>query len=217
MVIAIIAILAAMLLPALSKARAMAKAAVCINNLKQVGIGLLLYAENWDGIFYGSLQETTMNRDYIPVDVRYCPAWKPFDRAGDKDTYKRQCYGLRGGYVYPGLEITNSYVKTRLYAKVQAHAFWILADSINMYYPVGNTSYRTQWSGVGNTSTGYGFVHFRHGNNANLLFVDGHVESVTMARFREVTLVHSWLTGNAADDWWVVDRNLNKVFIQGVP
>ena len=49
MVIAIIAILAALLLPSLKSARDSARAASCMSNLRQLGTGIHLYANEYDG------------------------------------------------------------------------------------------------------------------------------------------------------------------------
>ena len=47
-VVSIIAILAAMLLPAMAKARNITKQAVCLSNLRQCGMAMDLYAGDWD-------------------------------------------------------------------------------------------------------------------------------------------------------------------------
>jgi len=51
-VIAIIAILAGLLLPALSKAKDRARAAQCLSDLKQIGVGSTLYADDFNNTYF---------------------------------------------------------------------------------------------------------------------------------------------------------------------
>lgn len=53
-VIAIIAILASILFPVFAKARDKARQASCFNNLKQIGLAFMNYAQDWDGDFPSS-------------------------------------------------------------------------------------------------------------------------------------------------------------------
>ena len=55
-VIAIIAILAALLLPALNRAKTKAEGIACLNDLKQAGLAVTLYSDDFNGAFPPNLQ-----------------------------------------------------------------------------------------------------------------------------------------------------------------
>src|SRR5579862_8507131 len=67
-VLAIIAILAAILFPVFAQAREKARAAACLSNEKQIGIGIMMYAQDYDETYpmaaaYGSFNTA------IPLEI----------------------------------------------------------------------------------------------------------------------------------------------------
>jgi len=119
-VIATIAILAGMLLPALSRAKAASQSAVCQSNLKQLVLGWILYAEENDDRLAGSISVNLVNQrgswvlgntkqDRTPSNImagvmfRYASAVGayrcPADRStvnGQKGQFRTRSYTLNG-------------------------------------------------------------------------------------------------------------------------
>ena len=101
-VIAIIALLMAILVPVLHKAREQGKDIICRNNLRQVGIGTNLYAEDWDlkiprgsagniawyVLFMPFLAQKPIDNDYRTVEIYRCPSYP--------DREQTVCYIVNG-------------------------------------------------------------------------------------------------------------------------
>src|SRR5262245_32017177 len=76
-VVAIIAILASLLLPVLSRAKERGRRAKCMSNLRQIGVGLKMYASDHERYPYFTI-ESTPDRPPVSIDIPLQPYTKHF-------------------------------------------------------------------------------------------------------------------------------------------
>lgn len=197
-VVAIIGILASMILPSLAKSRAKVKTAVCVSNLKQVGVALQLFSSEGNGLLPGPML-SGYRTGYRDSDTSYlsmklavfsgmpepsgtraehklfsCPSFSGTD-AGDTalTAYQFQTHGQNSsGKRYMGYPNSGFHVIQTLSAVEDASA-----ETATMEMDQVLITGTPGW--LSNISS-----EPRHGFRGNaglrtMLFYDGHVEATT--------------------------------------
>jgi prepilin-type N-terminal cleavage/methylation domain-containing protein/prepilin-type processing-associated H-X9-DG protein len=179
-VIAIIGILAALLLPALGRARAKARMAQCISNMHQLGLAMQMWWDDHDQHFmpledggFNPLLTNSWPILLLPYvvnakNVYHCPDDKYFVWDGGSMSAKTESYGydywaLTSGAIYTGaaLSLCANSAKTLL-----------LSDSTDADSLPGSSQYAyavSDWGPEQPSQT-------RHNGWANCLYVDQHAE-----------------------------------------
>lgn len=175
MVVAIIGILSAMLLPAMSRAKGKARASECLNNLKQLGIGAIMYsADNEDTLPQSSHEHASWVgrlQPYTGTAVYRCP--------DDKNRTRVYSYAI------------NDFLTARPFgAETLDYSKWTLlpSPSDTFYLAECDDQYESSDhfhfadSGAG----GYSPAVFRtqvavkrHDSAANFLYADGHAAKIS--------------------------------------
>ncbi len=172
-VIAIIAILAGMLLPALNKAREKARMGVCVSNLKQIGVGLTMYADSYEGARFPhlggdeGLEMLRVNGALTDYGVFHCPSTangvgKSDERLTYTKTEAKESGVINCDYAFAG-GMTNGVSRS-----TGAPDSAIAADYIGESDPKAD---------AGNLSGS------NHQDGGNILFIDNHVKGFTGANW----------------------------------
>jgi len=199
-VVAIIAILAAMLLPALSKAREKARQSLCMSNLKQVGSALIMYSDDYNGWTPHTVasnqywSEILWEGEYAPEPIGgkstifLCPSNPPktYDHRPDHS------YGMR--------DVQNAWSTSYRISHSPVRGYRLITDDhITLESPSLCPLVADSMQGWGkhpqiycftsNTTTNIGYnVHVRHIGSANVLFADGHVESCNPSQLNKYNI-----------------------------
>lgn len=190
-VIAIIAILAAILFPVFAKAREKARQSSCASNLKQIGLSITQYAQDYDemlpgqdandgsiaygqGVAWTSIPAAVtwigQLQPYLKnAEILICPSSKGIVGAGGSVAGSMCSYIANGLTWFQSLGTITKPSETILLSDLAQSMSW------SRGYPGGY--YPTYTPG-----TGWGFGHMWaysiHSDGANYLWVDGHVKWV---------------------------------------
>ncbi|OGV47640.1 MAG: hypothetical protein A2017_21770 [Lentisphaerae bacterium GWF2_44_16] len=170
MVIAIITILSAVLLPALSKARDKSKELLCRSNLKQIGAGIYNYANDFSDFTYPGTPQSTCTgiNDWINDKVKnwydnklwQCPSVK---KSGTPYISYAASYGEYMDYIENyygrGLKLFKLNPRKVLFCDKTEHLV-VEVFSSDSQMPTGSSPR----------------ISMRHNQGTNCLYVDGHVE-----------------------------------------
>lgn len=199
-VIAIIAILMAIMVPALRKAREQGKDVVCRNNLRQVGLAANLYAEEWDlyiprgasggtrkawyQIFMPFLAQKPIGNDYRAVKIYRCPTYPAKE--------KTVCYVVNGWDFDSNTDMVGHEIvqPTRLTTCAQrAYTIYLADNEDGAWRPIITSANddgidrcdvwdpgHLPTSNSQDTYRGRRVARSRHKNGCNCLFLDWHVE-----------------------------------------
>jgi prepilin-type processing-associated H-X9-DG protein/prepilin-type N-terminal cleavage/methylation domain-containing protein len=207
-VIAIIAILAAMLLPALKTAKNMAKGAQCFSNLKQTGAAFYMYAQDWNeyvanGCFSDASDWTRTWPIMLRADMGVPPAQQVLGASGYNS---RVCICPSAVSAYPTFITTHQYSCTYMMSvscwriphkkltKARSPSITPLifdgAVLSGSNYGLGLFNYSF---GVGvlnpalplnkNLGSPLADIGVYHSSGANFLFVDGHAQWMRQGGF----------------------------------
>ncbi len=207
-VIAIIAILAAILFPVFARARENARRSSCMSNLKQIGLGIMQYTQDYDEkmprAWYGTGPFDSGTTAYWWQDattpylksnqIFICPS-----ATGDPASYSPRggrsnwgSYGMNSVYWNEALGIQAPANNGMSLAAIESVATTVEASDGNGSYqiawrdkaaqpPVLTLSSGQRAMGInGATDNGEGAVVERHLETTNILFCDGHVKSMKL-------------------------------------